>query len=35
MMSAVIETDERTLGTITVMRDITQELAVASALEEE
>ncbi|HEV8078236.1 MAG TPA: cache domain-containing protein, partial [Marinobacter sp.] len=35
MMSAVIETDERTLGTITVMRDITQELAAASALEEE
>ncbi len=35
VLSAVIETDERTLGTITVMRDITQELAAASALEEE
>jgi diguanylate cyclase (GGDEF)-like protein/PAS domain S-box-containing protein len=35
MMSAVIETDERTLGTITVMRDVTQELAAADAVEEE
>jgi PAS domain-containing protein len=35
MMSAVIETGERTLGTITVMRDVTQELAAAGAVEEE
>jgi len=35
MMSAVIETEDRTLGTITVMRDVTRELAVASALEDE
>lgn len=35
IISTVIETDDRALGTITVMRDVTDELAAASALEEE